>query len=105
MSNLPSEPGTPGPSIEQMGGTATLERTQEQHAPGDGERFAHYVRDERIVEAAVTGKPVVALCGKVWIPTKNPDGFPVCPVCKEIYQKLQSGAGGWPFNGGSGNGR
>ncbi len=50
---------------------------------------AHYVRKEKIVESAVTGTPVVALCGKVWVPGRNPDRFPVCPMCKEIYDGLR----------------
>ena len=29
--------------------------------PGDHERFAHYVRKEKIVESAVSGTPVTAL--------------------------------------------
>lgn len=60
----------------------------ELHEPGDHERFAHYVRKDKIVESAVTGKPVKALCGKKWTPGRNPDKFPVCPTCKEIYEKM-----------------
>ena len=55
---------------------------------GDHERFSHYVRKEAIVESAVTGKPVKALCGKIWIPNRDPEKFPVCPTCKEIYSGL-----------------
>ena len=29
---------------------------------------------------------MIALCGKVWIPGRDPNRFPVCPVCKEIYE-------------------
>jgi hypothetical protein len=36
---------------------------------------------------------VVALCGKVWVPGRDPNKFPVCPVCKEIYEGLRSGPG------------
>jgi hypothetical protein len=53
---------------------------------GDHDRFAHYVRKSDIVESAVTGKPVIALCGKVWVPNRDPDKYPVCPMCKEIYE-------------------
>jgi hypothetical protein len=35
------------------------------------------------------GNAVVALCGKVWIPNRSPEKFPVCPTCKEIYEKLK----------------
>ncbi len=61
--------------------------------PGDQERFSHYVRKEKIVESAVTGAPVVALCGKVWTPSRDPQKFPVCPECKEIYDSLPGGSG------------
>ena len=37
----------------------------------------------------LTGKPVLALCGKLWIPGRDPQKFPVCPTCKEIYEKLK----------------
>lgn len=39
------------------------------------------------------GTPVIALCGKVWVPSRNPDRFPVCPECKEIWASLQPGGG------------
>jgi hypothetical protein len=92
------EPGAPsGPG----GGTATgvLEQTETEQElePGDRERFAHYVRKEKILESAVSGTPVIALCGKVWVPGRDPSKFPVCPVCKEIYEGLrepQDGEGG-----------
>ena len=60
---------------------------------GDHERFAHYVDKNKIVESAVTGDPVVALCGKVWTPSRDPKRFPVCPECKEIYESLPDGGG------------
>jgi len=85
---LPTGPGQPGGP-----GTATgvLEQTEtrEEVEPGDHERFAHYVRKERILESALSGAPVVALCGKVWVPGRDPSKFPVCPVCKEIYEGLR----------------
>lgn len=56
---------------------------------GDHERFSHYVRKEKIVESAVTGKPVRALCGKKWVPNRDPEKFPICPTCKEIYATLK----------------
>lgn len=74
--------------------TSTLEHTQTQTDyrtdEGDHERFAHYVRKEKIVESAVTGEPVTALCGKIWVPGRDPNRFPVCPMCKEIYEGLRA---------------
>ena len=58
---------------------------------GDHERFAHYVEKDKIVDSAVTGTPVIALCGKVWVPNRDPKRFPVCPDCKRIYESLPQG--------------
>jgi hypothetical protein len=61
------------------------------HGDGDHERFAHYVVKDKIMESAVTGTPVVALCGKIWVPNRDPKRFPVCPECKEIYESMPEG--------------
>jgi hypothetical protein len=74
------------------GGSTALEEllVQEQSLePGDHERYSHYVRKEKIVESAVMGTPVVALCGKVWVPGRDPQKFPVCPACKDIYDGIK----------------
>ena len=56
---------------------------------GDHERFAHYVRKDKIMPSAIDGTPVRALCGKKWVPNRDPKKFPVCPECKEIFEKLR----------------
>lgn len=71
--------------------TIVKERTQPSYEEGDEERFSHYVPKGKLTEALVLGTPVVALCGKVWVPTRNPDRFPVCPTCKEIWESMNSG--------------
>jgi hypothetical protein len=92
MTQSPEPQPSPLSSPEQSG-TAVLERELVEHPvePGDHERFAHYVRKEKILESALSGAPVVALCGKVWVPGRDPNRFPVCPVCKEIYETLPGG--------------
>ncbi|HSG79562.1 MAG TPA: DUF3039 domain-containing protein [Acidimicrobiia bacterium] len=55
---------------------------------GDHDRFAHYVRKSDIVRANVEGVPAVALCGKKWIPNRDPSKYPLCPTCKEIHERL-----------------
>jgi hypothetical protein len=73
-------------------GTDTLVEIEKQNIePGDHERFSHYVKKDKIVESAVMGTPVVALCGKVWIPGRDPGKFPVCPTCKEIHEMMKPG--------------
>ncbi len=59
---------------------------------GDHERFAHYVQKDKIVDSSVFGTPVTALCGKVWVPSRDPKRFPVCPECKKIYESLPENA-------------
>lgn len=80
--------------IPDGGGTAIMDRELEELIeseniePGDHERFSHYVKKEKILESALSGKPVKALCGKKWTPGRDPEKFPICPSCKEIYEKL-----------------
>lgn len=104
MSTLPPEPAPL--SSPDTSGTALLEREllEQPVEPGDHERFAHYVQKEKILESALTGEPVVALCGKVWVPGRDPNKFPVCPICKEIYAQVPPGKG--PGDGaGDGSGK
>lgn len=83
------------PDRDTAGGTDVLDRElqelleKEQLEEGDHERFAHYVQKDKIMESALTGKPVIALCGKVWVPNRDPEKFPVCPECKKIYDQLK----------------
>ena len=58
---------------------------------GDHERFAHYVDKNEMMESHVFGTPIKALCGKVWVPSRDAKRFPVCPECKEIYESLPDG--------------
>ena len=97
----PLGPDTPGLDPDRTGGgTDTrlerdLDRTpRTSHGDGDHERFAHYVKKEKILESALSGDPVIALCGKVWVPGRDPQRFPVCPTCREIYGQIPSGGGG-----------
>ena len=76
------------PDLE--GDTDLLTRPDLQEDDGGHDRFSHYVKKEKIVESAVTGKAVRALCGKKWIPSRDPEKYPVCPVCKEIYDGLKN---------------
>ncbi|GAB3992669.1 DUF3039 domain-containing protein [Nocardioides marmoraquaticus] len=85
-------------NAQQVGfGTGVLEdtRVDERVQPthdGDHERFSHYVPKDKLMEAMVTGTPVVALCGKVWVPSRDPERYPVCPACKEAWDSLRGGS-------------
>jgi glutaredoxin len=66
-----------------------LKEKQELLEDGDHERYSHYVQKNKITESAVLGTPVIALCGKKWIPGRDPEKFPVCPDCKRIYESFK----------------
>lgn len=66
-----------------------LQEKQELLEDGDHERYSHYVQKNKITESAVLGTPVIALCGKKWIPGRDPEKFPVCPDCKRIYESIK----------------
>ena len=66
--------------------TIIEERTDLRPDNGDHQRFAHYADRDKITESMVSGTPVVALCGKVWVPSRDPQKFPVCPDCKRLYE-------------------
>lgn len=101
-------PNAPQETERPLSGTNTgvLEREElrEQVEPGDAERYAHYVKKDKIMASAVSGAPVIALCGKVWTPNRDPNKFPVCPACKAIYEGLNGGGEG-AGEGDSGRGK
>jgi hypothetical protein len=55
---------------------------------GDHERLTHIVKGKgRLTEAMITGQPVTALCGKVWVPGRDPNRYPLCETCREIFKR------------------
>jgi hypothetical protein len=76
-------------------GFVTEERTdtapKTQDSDGGLDLFAHYIKKEKVVESAVTGKAVKALCGKKWVPSRDPSNYPICPTCKDIFEGLRPG--------------
>jgi len=67
---------------------APVETPVEERVPldtdgGDHDRFAHYARKEDVTRAYITGEAITALCGKKWVPTRDPTRYPICPTCVE----------------------
>jgi hypothetical protein len=52
------------------------------------EHFAHYAEKASIVQGYVLGTPVLAICGKVFIPSMDPDKLPICVQCKKLADTL-----------------
>jgi hypothetical protein len=76
---------TTSPHTVTEGDTRTTGRPDLRLDDGDHERFAHYADRDKVTEAMVVGTPVVALCGKVWVPSRDPKKYPVCPECQRLY--------------------
>jgi hypothetical protein len=68
---------------------------------GDHERMTHIVLEgvklseeefvsagPSVVEGMVNGTPVKALCGKVWVPGRDPKKYPICPTCKDVAESM-----------------
>lgn len=72
-----------------MSKTAFETDTQPLLDSGDHDRFAHFVEKNLATESMVNGTPVVALCGKVWVPFRNPDKYKICSTCKQVYDEIR----------------
>jgi hypothetical protein len=68
--------------------TDVLEKPDLDIEAENKEPFAHYAESASVTEGYIMGTPVIALCGKVFIPSKNPEKLRVCPICKEIVEAL-----------------
>ena len=58
---------------------------------------AHIVKTEpgesaaaKVLEARIYGTPLEALCGHVWIPSRDPKQLPLCEECKSIYEMYRA---------------
>jgi hypothetical protein len=47
-----------------------------------------------VVEGIINGTAVRALCGKVWVPGRDPRKYPVCRTCQEIAESMGWGVPG-----------
>lgn len=60
----------------------------------DEPEVAHIGRREDVNRAYVTGEPITALCGAVFVPSRDPSRYPVCEPCQEVMQRIRAGRGG-----------
>jgi|LakMenE01Jun11ns_1017448.scaffolds.fasta_scaffold9842881_2 hypothetical protein len=54
----------------------------------DSNQFAHYAEKAKVTEGYIMGTSVIALCGKVFVPHRDPLKLRICPECKEIFDLL-----------------
>ena len=100
-------PPTDAPLAPEGAGQATLApaRPALDLDDGDHDRMAHIVLEgftpkegpqqgefvsagPSVVEGIVNRTAVRALCGKEWVPGRDPSRYGLCPTCKEIAESL-----------------
>lgn len=72
----------------------TIDQPETRTGGGDSDRMAHIVTKDEQMRGYVGGEPIKALCGKVWIPTRDYKGLPVCQTCVEERDRRMSGRRG-----------
>ncbi len=94
----------PTPSLDPGAATGTTlapARPAPDLDDGDHDRMAHIVLEgytpkegdfvsvgPSVVEGIVNRTPVRALCGKEWVPGRDPGRYGLCPTCKEIAESM-----------------
>ncbi|MHB1585020.1 MAG: DUF3039 domain-containing protein [Acidimicrobiales bacterium] len=80
-------PARAEPALEEGDHERMSHIVLEGYTPKEGEREGEFVSTgPTVVEGMVNGTAVRALCGKVWVPGRDPRRYPICPTCKEIAE-------------------
>lgn len=58
---------------------------------GDDDALAHIVMKEDQMKGYLSGEPIKALCGKVWVPSRDYAGLAICPSCEAERDRLIAG--------------
>ena len=76
--------------MKPLVGSFTDYKVKELNVTSDGDHdlYAHYAPADEVTQALIEGTPIMALCGKIWVPHRDPQKYGVCPTCKELYEEL-----------------
>ena len=69
----------------------TLQRPETSTGDGDSDAVAHIVTKDEQMRGYVGGEPIKALCGKVWVPSRDYQGLPVCQACVDERDRRLAG--------------
>jgi hypothetical protein len=81
-----------------MTGTSTIPVTSDPDLDEEN-RVAHIVGPQYddngkiqgrtfVTEAYINGTPITALCGFTWVPSRDPNNYPLCQACKDISERV-----------------
>jgi hypothetical protein len=71
-------------ALPDLDAPPVVELTEEDDDP----EAAHIVTQRDLIHSQITGQPIRALCGKLWVPKRNPDDYPMCQACVEMLNAL-----------------
>lgn len=73
---------------------SVLPRADPVPSRGGSDDVAHIVtrRDQMI--GYLAGEPIEALCGRVWVPTRDYEGLPVSQACTDERERIVAGIKG-----------
>jgi hypothetical protein len=69
----------------------TLPRNVPRTSPDDSDEHAHIVMRNDQMRGYVSGEPIESLCGKVWVPSRDYQGLPLCKPCVDERDRLIAG--------------
>ena len=78
-------PARPAPDLDEGDHDRMAHIVLEGYTPKDGEFVSV---GPSVVEGMVNRTPVRALCGKEWVPGRDPGRYGLCPTCKEIAESM-----------------
>jgi hypothetical protein len=78
-------PARPAPDLDDGDHDRMAHIVLEGFRPKDGEFVS---AGPSVVEGIVNAVPVRALCGKQWVPGRDPKRYGLCPTCKEIAESM-----------------
>jgi len=82
-------PARPEPDLDDGDHDRMSHIVLEGYTPKKGRKKGEFVSTgPSVVEGMVNQVPVEALCGKEWVPGRNPGRYGLCPTCKEIAESM-----------------
>ena len=82
-------PARPRPELDDGDHDRMAHIVLEGYTPNEGELAGEFVSaGPSVVEGIVNAVPVRALCGKEWVPGRDPKRYGLCPTCKEIAEAM-----------------
>lgn len=64
-----------------------------EDAPDDA-HLTHIVRKDDEARGYLLKEPVTALCGYTWVPERDPQKYPMCKPCVDVFNHLQGRSSG-----------